>query len=253
MLFGFTYLTNQKPFAMKRIITILPLLSLLVISCHREPFADATASLNPAYVGETVRFTSHSTNYDYLEWDMDDGITYSTPIVDHYFIDPGFYDVTLSAFGKHGGVSTAVIPMEVLGAKLTVEVREYYDEYLVPNASVRLYPTLTDWENETNMVAEGFTNSSGQVTFDNLSYQIYYVDVWEAFHNNYQLASEDVGFIMSPLLDDDYIWIAYVDYYPNGAKSAATGERPPRNLKAAPAGEGRTSVKNVTKIPRERK
>lgn len=238
---------------MKRIITILPLLSLIVMSCYREPFAEATVDLNPAYVGEYVRFTSLSTNADYVEWDMDDGYTYNTSVVDHYFVDPGSYDVTLRAFGPKRGVSTAVVPMEVIGAILTVEVREYFQEYLVPGASVRLYPTLTDWENETNMVVEGFTNSVGQVTFDNLSYQVYYVDIWEAYHDNYTLASEDVEFIMSPLMDDDYIWVAYVDYYPDGKKSATTGERRPSTLKAAPAGEGRTPVKKVQKIPRVRK
>ena len=237
---------------MKRFITILPLLSLIVISCNREPFADATVDLNPAFVGEYVRFTSYSTNTDYIEWDMDDGFTYTDPVVDHYYVDPGPYDVTLRAFGTKGGVSTAMIPMEVIGAILTVEVREYYDEYLVPGANVRLYPTLTDWENETNLVAEGITNSIGQVTFDNLSYQEYYVDVWEAYHDNYTLKLDDVNFIISPLMDDDYIWVAYVDYY-EGKKAAVTRERPEKTLKAAHAGEKRTHTEKVTKVPRERK
>ena len=74
---------------MKRLLTILPLLSLIVISCNREPYAEAGVDLNPAFVGEYVRFTSYSTNTDYVEWDMDDGYTYNTAVVDHYFMDPG--------------------------------------------------------------------------------------------------------------------------------------------------------------------
>ena len=245
---------------MKRIIIILPLLSLLVISCHKEPFADATVSYNPAYVGEVIRFTSYSTNADYVEWDMDDGVIYNDPIVDHYFIDPGFYDVTLRAFGTKGGVSTAVIPMEVIGAELTVVVQLWTDiengdppGYLLPGASVRLYPTLTDWNNETNMVAEAFTDSYGECFFTNLSYQRYYVDVWEAHHDNYTLASEDVGWIETDMLDGSYYWTftAMVDYY--AKKSAAVGERPAKTLKAAPAGEVRTPSEIVTKVARERK
>ena len=237
---------------MKRLLYITPLLALLVMSCYREPFADATADLNPAYVGEMVRFTSYSTNADYIEWDMDDGFTYSDPIVDHYFVDPGSYDVRLKAFGRKGDVSTAVIPMEVIGAILTIEVREYYNEYLVPAAQVRLYPTLADWEKETNLAAEGYTNSSGQVTFDNLSYQLYYVDIWEAYHDNYTLKEEDVGFITTPLMDNDYFYTMYVDYYPGGKKSAAPSERSQRSLKAAPDGERRTPVNNATELPRKR-
>lgn len=240
---------------MKRILAILPLLSLIVISCNREPFADATVDLNPAFVGEYVRFTSYSTNTDYEEWDMDDGIMYTQPIVDHYFVDPGDYDVTLRAFGTHGGVSTALIPMEVIGAELTVVVKEYYDDYVLPEASVILYPTLTDWENQTNMVAEAFTDSNGECTFTNLSYQEYFIDVWEAYHHNWDLAAEDVEFIKTPMLEGAYYWTfeALVDYFPDGAKKSAIGERPQKSLKAAPAGEKRTPKDLISKLSRERK
>ena len=242
---------------MKRILAILPLLSLIVISCNREPFADATVDLNPSYVGEFVRFTSYSTNTDYVEWDMDDGIMYTDPVVDHYFIDPGYYDVSLRAFGTKGGVSTAVIPMEVIGAELTVVVRLWTEVegqgYLLPGASVRLYPTLTDWENETNMVAEAFSDSYGECTFTNLSYQRYYIDVWEANHDNYTLAEEDVAFIETDMLEGAYYWTfeALVDYY--AKKSTTSTERPQKALKAAPAGEKRTAGDLVTKVKRERK
>lgn len=75
---------------MKRLIILLPLLSLIVISCNREPFANGSVDLNPAYVGEYVRFTSYSTNSDYVEWDMDDGIMYNEPVVDTILWIPVF-------------------------------------------------------------------------------------------------------------------------------------------------------------------
>lgn len=247
---------------MKRILAILPLLSLIVIGCNREPIADATVSYNPGYVGEILRFTSYSTNTDYVEWDMDDGIMYSDDIVDHYFIDPGFYDVKLRAFGTKGGVSTAVIPMELIGAELTVEVRLWTDTdngaapgYLLPGASVMLFPTLLDWDNQTNMVEEQFTDSYGKCTFTDLSYQRYYVDVWDPNHDNRLLGVEDVGFIETPMLDGSYYWDfeALVDYYADGKKATARGEREEGSLKAAPAGEKRTATDLVTKVKRERK
>lgn len=246
---------------MKRLLTILPLLSLIVIGCNRQPYADAAVSYNPAYVGELIRFTSYSTNTDYVEWDMDDGIMYTEPIVDHYFIDPGWYDVTLRAFGTKGGVSSTVVPMEVIGSELTVVVSLWTDEdngappgYLLPDASVRLYPTLDDWNNETNMVAEAFTDSYGECFFENLSYQSYYVDVWEANHDNYTLAADGVEWIMTEMLDGSYYWTfdAKVDYYPNGKKSAVSGERSAKTLKAASAEEKRTPGEIITKVARER-
>jgi hypothetical protein len=253
---------NEKPNAMKRLIYILPLLSLIVISCNREPFADATVDLNPAFVGEYVRFTSYSTNTDYVEWDMDDGIMYNEPVVDHYFVDPGFYDVTLRAFGTKGGVSSLVINEEVIGAELTVVVRLWTDiengeapGYLLPGAEVTLYPTFEDWENLSNGIETLYTDSYGECTFTGLSYQRYYVDVWEANHGNEQLGFEDVGWIETPMLEGEFYWTfeAMVDYYPNGKKAAASKERAPRSLKAAPAGEKRAPADIVKKVARERK
>ena len=245
---------------MKRILTILLILSLIVMGCKREPFADASISVNPAYVGEYVKFQSYSTNTDYVEWDMDDGFTYSEPYVEHYFVDPGWYDVQLKAFGTKGGVDVAVFPVEVIGAQLTVEVRLYSDlgaplNYLLPGARVRLYPTVTDWEQETNLVVEGYTNSGGQVVFDNLSYQRYYIDVWEAFHDNYILAAEDLGFIETDMLEGLYLWtfIAMVDYYPGGKKSTASGDRPQKILEAPSTVDKRTPADLSTKTPVKRK
>lgn len=261
MLFEFHSIKEtENPFAMKRILTILPILSLIVIGCNREPFADATISENPAYVGEYVQFRSLATNTDYVEWDMNDGFTYSDFVVDHYFVDPGFYDVQLKAFGTKGGVDVATFPVEVIGAELTVVVRLWTEEgtplgYLLPDARVRLYPTLIDWEQETNLVVEAYTNSVGECTFDNLSYQRYYVDVYDAFHDNVLLAGEDVGWIETDMLEGLYLWTfnAYVDYYPGGKKSTASGERAERTLEAPITGEKRSPEGIITKTPVKRK
>jgi hypothetical protein len=210
---------NQKPIAMKRLIYILPLLSLIVISCQREPYADAAVDLNPAFVGEYVRFTSFSTNADYVEWDMDDGFMYTEPVVDHYFVDPGSYNVTLRAFGSKGGVSTAVIPMEVIGSEITIEVREYYDEFLIPNVEIYLFRTLDDWDTGDIDLAIGpfYTDSYGQVTIDGLSYQKYYVDAYYQVGNegyvNWLLGADDEYWIETQLLTgwETHFFIAYVE------------------------------------------
>lgn len=187
---------------MKRLITILPLLSLLVISCQREPYADATVDLNPAYVGEYVRFTSYSTNASHIEWDMDDGYTYNEPVVDHFFTEPGAYDVRLSAFGEKGGVSTAVIPMDVIGSEVTIVVEDIdYENLFIEGATVYLFRTLDDWDTGDYNLAIGpfYTNSYGEVTIDGLSYQQYYVDV------TYRVGNEGwSNFLLG--LDDEY-WI----------------------------------------------
>ena len=100
----------------------------------------------------------------------------------------------LSAYSKSGNVDRAYADIEVLSpTMLEVEVLEWYDEYPVQGASVILYPTETDWDNETNAIVEGFTNSSGKVIFTNLGPYVYYIDVWHETHNNYTLRDEENG------------------------------------------------------------
>jgi PKD repeat protein len=209
---------------MKRYLTILILLPLLMAGCDREPYADAIINPNPAYVGEDISFTNISDNAESFEWSMGDGTTSTAYNVIHYYDDPGTYLVSLTAFGRKGGVSTATFEVDVIGSELRIIVKEFYDEYVVPNASVILYPTLTDWENETNPVGERYTNAVGECIFTGLSYQRYYVDVWEANHDNYTLAAEDwERYIQTQLLEPgfDQTYVAYVDYYETTKKSTS--------------------------------
>ncbi len=229
---------------MKRLIYLLPMLSLMVISCKREPFADATVDLNPAYVGETVRFTSYSTNAESVEWDMDDGIIYNSPVVDHYFIDPGFYDVRLRAFGSRGDVSTAIIPMEVIGSEITIIVKEYWDEYVIPDVEIYLFRTLGEWNTGNIDLAIGpfYTNSYGEVTIDGLSYKKYYVDAYYRYGNegyvNWWLGEEDVDWIETQLLTgwEVHTFTAYVDAVIFEDKKAA-GVREGRILNSPASGQ----------------
>lgn len=254
---------------MKRLITILPLLSLIVISCQKDPpppYAEAGVDLNPAFVGEYVRFTSYSTNTDYVEWDMDDGYTYNTGVVDHFFEDPGWYDVTLRAYGANGRVSTAVVPMEVIGSIITIEVREYWDEYLIPDVEIHLFETYDDWYdlNWDNAIGPFYTDSYGEVTIDGLSYQKYYVDAYLRIGNegysNEDLGIEDVYWVETPLLTgwEYHYFTAYVDAVIWEDVKKSTEKRKERLPNSPAAGQLKTAGDKVKKenkssVERERK
>lgn len=246
---------------MKHLLIILTALSLIAAGCQKDPIASALVGPNPAYVGDVITFESRSTNTDYVEWEMGDGFTYSEPYVEHYYDDPGVYDVKLKAFGTKGGVNVAVIPVEVIGATLTIDVRVWtedwdtpdYNGYYVPGARVRLYPTAADWDAETNLIEELYTDSNGRCVFSNLSYKEYYADIWEAYHDNYTLRDEDIYWVTSPFMNNDYIWEAPVDYYPGGKKSTATGDRSERTRETVSSGQKRTLSGKKTAVPREKK
>ena len=209
---------------MKRIVIFSAIIPFLLFSCTKDPYADFTVSKTLAEVGEVIYFTNRSFDANSFEWNFDDG-NYSTNFnVSHFFEDPGQYTVSLTAFGKGSRFDRALIEIDVIDAvgSLEVTVLEYIDRYPVYDASVRLYPTVPDWEDETNMIVEGFTNTQGRVIFTNLTAnRRYYVDVWEANHDNYELAADDVGFIETEVVLPNRMnyFTALVDYYETGKKS----------------------------------
>jgi len=252
---------------MKRLFTILSALSLVAIACNREPYADAIITPNPAYVGEDITFTNISTNTDYVEWDMGDGSTSTAYNVTHYYTYPGTYNVIQRAFRDKGGVNSATFMVEVIGAELKIIVQEYYDigapeGALIPGASVMLYPTLTDWENFTNpvvqyidgvAVTELFTNSIGEVIFDDLNYQRYYVDVWHQNWSNEQLAFEDVGWIETQMLEGALYqtFVAFVDPVVWAKKTTSRPEGQVRKLDEATPDQKRDLLINKISKPRK--
>ena len=190
--------------------------SMFIVSCSKKPMADFYVEVNKAKVGSEVFFRNSSDNADTYEWDFGDG-TYSRarePI--HIYKLVGTYKVTLSAFSKKGRESTSTMSLKVVEPTLLViEVMEYYDEYKVGGASVVLYPTLKDWDNETNAIIEGITDNSGIVVFGDLKPGFHYVDVWEKNHDNWQFRDEDVNNIKAEVIPDAVQWFrAWVDYYP---------------------------------------
>jgi PKD repeat protein len=200
---------------MKQLTTILPVLVLLLASCENEPYADFIVSSGSVEVYENVYFTNTSSEYiDYFEWDFGDGTWSDALNPSHFYEEAGMYEIVLSAYRNHRVVDRSSFTIRVLTTSLNVIVEEYYEHYRVANASVILFPTLDDWDFVTNPVVEGYTDANGVVTFENLNPAVYFVDVWHTNHNNYQLASEDVTWIMTDQLYRNEVneFVAYVDY-----------------------------------------
>jgi len=130
---------------------------------------------------------------------------------------------TNNAGTGYGNVVSFTTQMSTL---LEIEVREYYSDVVISGASIILYPTIADWDAQTNKIIEGFTDADGIAVFSNLDQFIYYVDVWEATHDNYKLRNEDVGFITTPQIIPHTInrFIAYVDIATH-VKGVARGSR----------------------------
>ncbi|MCF8380564.1 MAG: PKD domain-containing protein [Bacteroidales bacterium] len=239
---------------MKRLFYILAILPLILTSCTKDPYSDFVASTLVAEVGEPVYFTNRSQDANSYEWDFDDGYYSTTFNASHSWGTAGNYQVALSAFGKDGRIDISLTDISVrylTNTNLEITVEEYEEPYyLVADISVRLYPSIADWEDETNMLAEGFTDANGVVLFPNVPIPYarrLYVDVWGPYHENYQLAAEDAGWIETDVLAPN-VWnyfTAVVDYYPDGKKAAISR----KDLKEI---EKQEAIGKDARIPSER-
>lgn len=211
---------------MKRMIFLTAVAAIMLSSCNIQPEAFFYADKLTAEIGEEIYFTNGSHNAKEFEWDFGDGTWSDAYEVVHSYSASGIYTVVLSAFSSTGDVDRAYAEIEILSpTMLEVEVLEWYDKYPVQGASVILYPTETDWDNETNAIVEGFTNSAGKVIFTDLGPYVYYIDVWHETHNNYTLRNEDIGFIRTDQLYKNELnqFVAWVDY--TGTKRSAARDR----------------------------
>ena len=212
---------------MKRIIYILMALPLILFSCEKSPVASFSIDTNEPVVGQPLAFNNNSHNGEKFEWDFGDGYASNESNPVHTFTSTGTFEVTLTVTSRGGHTDMASLTLTVvIPTLLEIEVREYYSNDLIPDASIILFPTLTDWNNQKNSIVEGFTDANGVAVFSDLDPFVYYVDVWEATHDNYTLASEDVGFIRTPEILAHRItrFIAYVDVVAH-TKGAATRAR----------------------------
>ncbi len=224
-IFGFD-VTALITAVMKRILILTAAAAIMLSSCDVQPDAYFYSDKVRAEIGEEVLFYNGSNNATSFEWDFGDGTWSDASEPAHSYSASGVFTVVLSAYSKAGNVDKSYLDIEVLSpTMLEIEVLEYYDQYPVAGASVILYPTERDWDNETNALVEGFTNSSGKVVFTNLGPYEYYVDVWHQTHNNYSLRDEDIGFIRTDKLYKNQLnkFTAWVDY--TGTKSAVTRDR----------------------------
>jgi PKD repeat protein len=200
---------------MKKIFLLMLSLAFTLTACdyYYSPDSRFAVSDDVVVPYEEIHFYNYSVHASDFEWNFGDG-TYSyafEPTI--YYTDPGVYEVRLAAFNG-GEVSYSYKTITVLAPDLNIQVREYYNNYVVSNARVILYPTLTDWNNQTRAVAIGTTDRNGIVEFYNLPSGFYYMDISNSHHDNYKLAAEDVGYIKTPYIGGATTYItAYVDYY----------------------------------------
>lgn len=216
---------------MKKLFYLSLALTLILFSCERSPEAQFSVDTLEPEVGQEVFFNNESHNAVDFEWDFGDGFISNDPNPVHIYTGTGKFDVILKVWSSNGVSDEATITISVMiPTLLEIEVREYYSMDTIQDVNVRLYPTLPDWENETNMEVEGYTDRDGIVVFSHLGPWVYYVDAWAEHYDNYALKNEPDG-VAKYIRTDEVIphkinrFTAWVDYFETHTKGSATGSR----------------------------
>jgi PKD repeat protein len=199
---------------MKKIFYLVFILPMFLLSCEKKPEASFYLDGDIFQISQDIVFINNSHNATRYEWDFGDGYISNESQPVHSYQLAGTYEVVLTAISKNGGENKTSMSITLVEPSLlVVEVLEYYSGNPVSGASVILYPSLADWDNQTNMIIEGITASDGVIVFANLDPIAHYVDVWEQNHDNFGLRQEDVGFIQTPKVVPNTVqwFVAYVD------------------------------------------
>lgn len=85
---------------MKKTTLILLVTMIVAWSCSQEPHLVLSADKARAQVGEVVQFQSHSLNAYDMVWDFGDGSSSLAENPTHIYLQPGRYDVTLTAVSR---------------------------------------------------------------------------------------------------------------------------------------------------------
>lgn len=155
------------------------------------------------YTGEDIIFNNCSSNANRYLWNFGDGFQSETFEPTHFYDNPGDYTVTLTSYGIDGQIQTSQKMIRVIAprAGLSILVLYYGTNTPVPNCSVRLYGSQYDFDNETNMIAEGFTDEYGIIEFSGLLPVSYFIDAYIDASNGVGFyCNWDLGIMTDPLL-----------------------------------------------------
>ena len=170
-------------------VTYFILFIILFLSCSKTaspptPVASFTWTSSNLTAPSTVTFTNTSTNATTYSWDFGDGSNSTAASPTHIYATGGSYIAKLTVTGEGGTNSTTQTVNIVSPTALQITVKDNLGNAVV-GASVKLYSSVTDYNNGTNqLLTTQISNASGVVTFSPLSAIKYYWLASSSCQNN---------------------------------------------------------------------
>jgi len=219
---------------MKKTILPLSILILIFISgCYyhsSEPYYSAKACFSTPYneykPNEIVEFNNCSTDANSYLWNFGDGFSSNEQYPTHKYLKNGVFQVTLTAYGAKESNSFTKVIYVTGSTDLDILVMYKGTTDPVSNCEVTLYGSQADWQNLTNKLVSGTTNSAGSIIFTNLEPVGYFIDAYKSVDATHYYSNYLLGYIAEPLVlyevnyNDIYVELLTSTVDKNGRKKS---------------------------------
>lgn len=194
------------------------ILLIIFSACKKEmPTASFTHSSDSYEEGDTIYFTSTSSNADNFQWTFGDGSTSTDENPWHVFNSKGSYEVKLKVINDDGSdetTSTVTIKDPTI---LAFEVIKEGTEELMPGCAIIVYDDQTEWENiSENVIAAGFTDDDGYIEFYHARAIVYYMYAFKEETGGMWIFGGATNTIVHNQLN---LYTVPVEWIPDGKKS----------------------------------
>lgn len=203
-------------------IVVLGIILFGFSSCQKEPTAGFSADKTAVLTDEVIQFTNTSTDGDSYLWDFGDGETSIDLSPTHSYSTPGTFTVELTAFSKNGKKTSSATLSITVTQETLLKLTAYINGTTTPvdSCTMTLYTSEDDWENLTNDVGSGMTDSNGEIIFTNVQPITYYIDAYKETSTGYW-SNDDLGYVVDVKAHKINNYIIYVEFTNDDKSSKA--------------------------------
>jgi PKD repeat protein len=187
-------------------------------ACQKNlPTASFTHSSDSYEEGDTINFTSTSSDADNFEWNFGDGSTSTVENPWHIFNSTGSFDIKLKVTNDDGSDETSSSVTIKDATILAFEVIKTGTEETVPACGILVFDNETDFMNIENPIAVGYTDNDGYIEFYHAKAIVYYLYAFKEGTGGSWIFGGNTNTIVLNQLN---LYTVPVEWYPEGKKSA---------------------------------
>ena len=191
---------------------------LMFSACQKNlPTASFTHSSDSYEEGDTINFTSTSTNANNFEWNFGDASTSTVENPWHIYNATGSYNVKLKVTNDDGSDETSSSVTIKDPTILAFEVVKSGTEETVPSCGILVFDNLTDFQNIDNPIAVGYTDNDGYIEFYHAKAIVYYLYAYKEETGGSWMFGGNTNTVVLNQLN---LYTVPVEWYPEGKKSA---------------------------------